>query len=114
MPEGDRGSDGSPEGRSGDESLPGSLHIRTSRQEVPRARSGRPPGSVGPGASDREVRGAPRPAAESWRRTVKLSVVDNETRVARLRQEMAEQSAVFESAPAGSIVAWAVARFGTC
>jgi len=44
---------------------------------------------------------------------VKLSVVDNETRVARLRQEMAEQSAVFESAPAGSIVAWAVERFGT-
>ena len=52
---------------------------------------------------------------------MKLSVVDNRTRlaelavdpaVARLRQEMAEQSAAFESAPAGLILAWAVERFG--
>jgi phosphoadenosine phosphosulfate reductase len=52
---------------------------------------------------------------------VKLSVVDNRTRLAelavdpaviRLRMEMAEQSAAFETAPAGLIVAWAVERFG--
>ena len=52
---------------------------------------------------------------------MKLSVVDNRTRlaelavdpaVARLRREMAEQSAAFESAPAGLIMAWAVERFG--
>ena len=52
---------------------------------------------------------------------MKLSVVDNRTRlaelavdpaIARLRQEMAEQSAAFETAPAGLIVAWAVERFG--
>jgi phosphoadenosine phosphosulfate reductase len=52
---------------------------------------------------------------------VKLSVVDNRTRlaelavdpaVAQLRQEMAEQSAALETAPAGLIVAWAVERFG--
>jgi phosphoadenosine phosphosulfate reductase len=52
---------------------------------------------------------------------VKLSVVDNRTRlaelavdpaVAQLRREMAEQSVVFETAPAGLIVAWAVERFG--
>ena len=44
---------------------------------------------------------------------MKLSVVDDETRVTQLRQEMTGQSARFESAPAGSIVAWAVERFGT-
>jgi phosphoadenosine phosphosulfate reductase len=52
---------------------------------------------------------------------VKLSVVDNRTRlaelavdpaVAQLRREMAEQSVAFETAPAGLIVAWAVERFG--
>ena len=52
---------------------------------------------------------------------MKLSVVDNRTRlaelavdpaVARLRTEMAEQSAAFETAPAGLVVAWAVERFG--
>jgi phosphoadenosine phosphosulfate reductase len=52
---------------------------------------------------------------------VKLSVVDNRTRlaelavdptVARLRVEMAEQSAAFETAPAGLVLAWAVERFG--
>ena len=52
---------------------------------------------------------------------MKLSVVDNRTRladlavdpaVARLRREMAEQSDAFETAPAGLIVAWAVERFG--
>ena len=52
---------------------------------------------------------------------MKLSVVDNRTRlaelavdpaVAQLRQEMTEQSAAFESAPAGLVVAWAVERFG--
>ncbi|MEI7859328.1 MAG: phosphoadenylyl-sulfate reductase [Acidimicrobiales bacterium] len=52
---------------------------------------------------------------------VNLSVVDNRTRlaelaldpaVARIRQEMADQSAAFESAPAGLVVAWAVERFG--
>src|SRR5664280_1812697 len=81
-------------------SAPGTVGTATG---VGRARS------IGSGGAWRP----PAPAAESWRRTVKLSVVDNETRVARLRQEMAEQSAVFESAPAGSIVAWAVERFGT-
>ena len=52
---------------------------------------------------------------------MKLSVVDNRTRlaelavdpaVAQLRREMAEQSVAFETAPAGLIVAWAVERFG--
>jgi phosphoadenosine phosphosulfate reductase len=52
---------------------------------------------------------------------VKLSVVDNRTRlaelavdpaVARLRREMANQAAAFEAAPAGLIVAWAIERFG--
>ena len=52
---------------------------------------------------------------------MKLSVVDNRTRlaeravdpaVARLREEMVEQSAAFETAPAGLILAWAVERFG--
>ena len=62
------------------------------------------------------------PAAPDRRgRNVKLSVVDNRTRlaelavdpaVAHLRRELAEQSAAFESAPAGLIVAWAVERFG--
>ena len=53
---------------------------------------------------------------------MKLSVVDNRTRlaglavdpaVARLRVEMAEQSAAFETAPAGLVLAWAVERFGS-
>ncbi len=52
---------------------------------------------------------------------MKLSVVDNRTRlaqmaedpaVARLRAEMDEQSAAFETAPAGLVMAWAVERFG--
>ena len=52
---------------------------------------------------------------------MKLSVVDNRTRlaelavdpaVAALRREMAERSEAFETAPAGLIVAWAVERFG--
>ena len=52
---------------------------------------------------------------------MKLSVVDNRTRlaqmaedpaVARLRTEMDERSAAFEMAPAGLIMAWAVERFG--
>jgi phosphoadenosine phosphosulfate reductase len=52
---------------------------------------------------------------------VKLSVVDNRTRlaelavdpaVAQLRGELAEQSRAFETAPAGLIMAWAVERFG--
>ena len=52
---------------------------------------------------------------------MKLSVVDNRTRlaqmaedpaVARLRTEMDERSAAFETAPAGLIMAWAVERFG--
>jgi phosphoadenosine phosphosulfate reductase len=53
---------------------------------------------------------------------MKLSVVDNRTRlaelaadpaVAALRDEMAEASAAFETAPAGLVVAWAVERFGS-
>lgn len=52
---------------------------------------------------------------------MRLSVVDNRTRlaeravdpgVARLRQEMGERSAAFETAPAGEIVSWAIERFG--
>jgi len=52
---------------------------------------------------------------------MKLSVVDNRTRmaglaaepdVARLRAQLEEQSAAFEAAPAGLVVAWAVERFG--
>ena len=52
---------------------------------------------------------------------MKLTVVDNRTRLAglavdpavgRLRQEMAERSAAFETAPAGAILSWAVDRFG--
>ncbi len=41
-----------------------------------------------------------------------MSVVESDTNVARLRAEMAEQSAAFESAPAGLVLAWAVERFG--
>ena len=52
---------------------------------------------------------------------MKLSVVDYRTKLAqmaedpaeaRLRNEMAEQSAAFETAPAGLIMAWAIERFG--
>jgi len=53
---------------------------------------------------------------------VTFSVVDNRTRLAelaldpavmQLREEMAAQSAAFETAPAGLVVAWAVERFGS-
>ncbi len=52
---------------------------------------------------------------------MKLSVVDNRTRLATLavdpavtalREEMADRSAAFETAPAGLVVAWAAERFG--
>ena len=75
------------------------------------SRSGEP---VGASASN-----APRPEG---RVDVKLSVVDNRTRLAelaldpavtRIRQEMADQSAAFETAPAGLVVAWAIERFGS-
>ena len=80
------------------------------------------PGAVGRDRTD-PMDGGPPPIAPGGRGRVdvKLSVVDNRTRlaelavdpaVARLRQEMAEQSAAFESAPAGLILAWAVERFG--
>ena len=73
------------------------------------------PGAVGRDRTD-PMDGGPPPIAPGGRGRVdvKLSVVDNRTRlaelavdpaVARLRQEMAEQSAAFESAPAvGGIV----------
>jgi phosphoadenosine phosphosulfate reductase len=46
------------------------------------------------------------------KRGERVSLVDSETDIARLRAEMAEQSAAFESAPAGLVLAWAVERFG--
>jgi phosphoadenosine phosphosulfate reductase len=53
---------------------------------------------------------------------MKLSVVDNRTRMAEqaadptlvaLREEMADRSLSFETAPAGLVVAWAAERFGS-
>jgi phosphoadenosine phosphosulfate reductase len=41
-----------------------------------------------------------------------VSLVDSDTHVARLRAETAEQSAAFETAPAGLVLAWAAERFG--
>ncbi len=42
-----------------------------------------------------------------------MSIVADTTQLEQLREEMAEQSAAFESAPAGLVVAWAVERFGS-
>ncbi len=80
------------------------------------------PGAVGQDRTDRVGADSP-PTAPDGRGQVdvKLSVVDNRTRLAelaidpavtRLRRELAEQSAAFETAPAGLIMAWAVERFG--
>jgi phosphoadenosine phosphosulfate reductase len=44
---------------------------------------------------------------------VDVSIVADTTQLEQLREEMAEQSAAFESAPAGLIVAWAIERFGS-
>jgi phosphoadenosine phosphosulfate reductase len=41
-----------------------------------------------------------------------VSIVTSTSELAQLREEMDEQSAAFETAPAGLIVAWAVERFG--
>jgi phosphoadenosine phosphosulfate reductase len=43
---------------------------------------------------------------------VSVSIATGKFDLTELRQEMAEQSAAFESAPAGLIMAWAVERFG--
>lgn len=42
-----------------------------------------------------------------------MSIVANKSELMQLQEEMAEQSAAFETAPAGLIVAWAVDRFGS-
>jgi phosphoadenosine phosphosulfate reductase len=42
-----------------------------------------------------------------------VSIVASKTELTELRQEVDGQSAAFESAPAGLIVAWAVERFGS-
>ncbi len=42
-----------------------------------------------------------------------MSIVASGTELTQLREEMEEQSAAFETAPAGLIVAWAVERFGS-
>jgi phosphoadenosine phosphosulfate reductase len=44
---------------------------------------------------------------------VEVSIVAGKTELTELRQEVDGQSAAFESAPAGLIVAWAVERFGS-
>jgi phosphoadenosine phosphosulfate reductase len=44
---------------------------------------------------------------------VEVSIVASKTELTELRQEVDGQSAAFESAPAGLIVAWAVERFGS-
>jgi phosphoadenosine phosphosulfate reductase len=41
-----------------------------------------------------------------------VSIVAGESELTQLREEMDQQSAAFETAPAGLIVAWAVDRFG--
>ena len=42
-----------------------------------------------------------------------MSIVASKSELTQLRDEMEEQSAAFESAPAGLIVAWAIERFGS-
>ena len=42
-----------------------------------------------------------------------MSIVARKTELTQLRQEVDGQSAAFESAPAGLVVAWAVERFGS-
>ncbi len=42
----------------------------------------------------------------------KVSIVDSKSELDQLRDEIAEQSSAFETAPAGLVVAWAVERFG--
>ena len=42
-----------------------------------------------------------------------MSIVASKTELMQLQEEMDEQSAAFETAPAGLIVAWAVDRFGS-
>ncbi len=41
-----------------------------------------------------------------------MSIVASKSELTQLREEMDEQSAAFETAPAGLVVAWAVERFG--
>ena len=45
-------------------------------------------------------------------RVAKVSIVDSKSELDQLRDEIAEQSSAFETAPAGLVVAWAVERFG--
>ncbi len=42
-----------------------------------------------------------------------MSIVTSKSEVTQLREELAEQSAAFETEPVGSIISWAVERFGT-
>jgi len=68
-----------------------------------------------PGPERDRERGGPRTGPglkESTERVVKVSIVAGESELTQLREEMDEQSAAFETAPAGLIVAWAVDRFG--
>jgi phosphoadenosine phosphosulfate reductase len=46
------------------------------------------------------------------RKVAKVSIVDSKSELDQLRDEIAEQSSAFETAPAGLVVAWAVERFG--
>ncbi len=46
------------------------------------------------------------------KRVAKVSIVASKSELAELGEEMAAQSAAFETAPAGLVVAWAVDRFG--
>jgi hypothetical protein len=42
-----------------------------------------------------------------------VSIVASKSELMQLKEEMDEQSAAFETAPAGLIVAWAADRFGS-
>jgi phosphoadenosine phosphosulfate reductase len=44
---------------------------------------------------------------------VKVSIVADTSELEQLRDEMVEQSAAFETAPAGLVVSWAIERFGS-
>src|SRR5581483_2808342 len=46
-------------------------------------------------------------------RVPNMSIVTGHSEVAQLRAEMDEQSAAFETAPAGLVLTWARERFGT-
>lgn len=55
----------------------------------------------------------PGTAGEGTERIVDVSIVASESELVKLSRELNEQSAAFETAPAGLIVAWAIERFGS-